>query len=547
MPTSHWSKIPPEIACEIIGHNADDVPCLRAMSLVSTTMHALAIEHLFSVIHFACAEDFLWWLDMVRATPVLATSVKRVKFSQASTWWLKSHRRLHEVSKNQPPKHTELALATVPPTIPSLPNVSDVEWEYFFDLRDLKMVVAYMALLPNVQKLSLKTVSFNGLLPFINFIVACGNLKALSFVETTVDEEYIESDYESDESSNSESDSDGSIASGGHKTSNFEPGSDSNNTSRLRGDWLQLGPINLTGLEELAVSKCVSSHGGGREEYLIHLVEHCSPGLKSLTFASLGNEEPESLGDPCSISAMEKLLRFGASTITNLVIEPTLSSRDGARLIEMTRRLPPFPALEVLTIWLRANDQAVEMLNNFPPAPNLTKLVFRTTLCHDYIDDNHKEFDDVLLTLFPRSGPKLKKTDLTQKFPFIQKVGFHFCVPHDSDIHFRRSFRWSRVEQLKWRIKKTGADLEEYLEVQWLDMDDDCRPVVYNKKNGKAPWTVARKSWERDPATEGSDWEADRSDPGWDSDSLYPPRAWTDADERAYRAEMLAECDSDYY
>ncbi|KAJ7669388.1 hypothetical protein DFH06DRAFT_1468998 [Mycena polygramma] len=546
MPSSHWSKIPPEIACEIIGHNANDVPCLRAMSLVSTTMHSLAIEHLFSVIHFACAEDFPWWLDMVRATPVLANSVKRVKFSQPDKSWLESHRRLHDVSKNQPPTHTKLALATIPPVIPSLPNVSDVEWEYIFDLRDLKMVVAYMALLPNVQKLSLKTMSFNGLLPFINFIVACGNLKALSFVETAVDEEYIEPDYESDESSNSESDSDGSIASGGDETSNFEPDSDGNIASGLRGDWLQLGPIILTGLEELAVSKCAPTHWGGREEYLIHLVEHCSPGLKSLTFASLGNEEPETFGDPCSILAMEKLLRFGAPTITNLVIEPTLS--DDVRITEMMRRLPPFPALEVLTIWLRANDHATQMLHAFAPAPNLTKLVFRIIFCHEYIGENHEEFDDILLTLFPRSGSKLMKTVLAQKFPLIQKVGFHFCVPHDSDIHFRRSFRWSRVEQLKWRMKKTGADLEEYLEVQWLDMDNDCRPVVYNKTNGKPPWTVSRKSWEEDPPTEDSDWEADRSDPGWDSDSLYPPRAWTDADERAYRAEMLAECESyDYY
>ncbi|KAJ7669311.1 hypothetical protein DFH06DRAFT_1468931 [Mycena polygramma] len=430
-----------------------------------------------------------------------------------------THRSIHDVPKNQPPTHTELALATMPPLIPSLPNVSVVEWEYFYDLRDVKMAVAYMALLPNVQRLCLKNMSFDGLQSFTNFVVACGNLKALSVVETVVDVEYDESDNESD----SESDSDVGTSAG------------------RRRDRLQLGPINLTELEELAITECAYTPG---EEYLIHLVEHSSPGLKTLSFGRLGHIHYDKFEDPCSLLAMEKLLCFGAPTISNLIIEPTFSAKsDNIGIVRMMGRLPSFPALEVLTIWLRANDQAAKVLNAFKAAPNLTKLVFRIFLYEEDDRENRQEFDKILRKVFPWSGADSEsmKTVLTRKFPSLQKIGFHFCAPRDSDMHFRRGFRWSRAEQLKWRLKKTGADVEEYLEVEWLDVDDDYRPVVYNKANGKPPWTVVRKEWESDPPAEASDWEPDRSDDGWESDSLYPPRKWTEADERDYRAEMLEE------
>ncbi|KAJ6491335.1 hypothetical protein C8R47DRAFT_446167 [Mycena vitilis] len=516
MPSSHWSKIPPEIVHEIARYNANDTSCLHSMSLVSKAMRFSAIEHLFSGIRFACAEDFHWWLEMVRRTPILTTIVKRVKFSQRGAWWLKenrsmvvqTHRSIRDVSQNQPSTHTELLLATIPPLIPSLPNVSVVEWEYFYDLLgksdlvapcvsmgptylglDLTMVVAYMALLPNVQTLCLKDMSFNGLLSFTNFVVVCGNLKALSVVKTIVDVEYIESEHESD----SDSPSDVGISAG------------------LRRDRLQLGPIKAE-LQDLAVTECAYTIG---EKYLIHLAENSSPSLKSLSFGRLGHEQYDPFEDPCSLLAMEKLLSFGAPTINNLTIEPTFSakSENTTGIVRMMGSLPSFPALEVLTIWLRANDQAAKVLNAFTAAPNLTKLIFRVFLYEEHDDENRQEFNKILRKVFPwgGAGSESMKTVLTRKFPSLQKIGFHFCAPRDSNMQFRRGFRWSRAEQLKWRLKKTGADVEEYLEVEWLDVEDDYRPVVYNKANGKPPWTVVRREWERDPPTEASDqWEPDR-------------------------------------
>ncbi|KAJ7841639.1 hypothetical protein B0H13DRAFT_2099476, partial [Mycena leptocephala] len=143
---SAWSRIPPEIAHEITGHCAQDMATLRAMSLVSKTTHALAIVHLFSSLHFACAEDFSRWLDMLRRTPALGKVVKKVKLSEPDQDWLRRRRQRFTST-------TKLRDSTVPPVIPPMPSVRTVEWEPISLNAAVAMMVAYMALFPNVEKL----------------------------------------------------------------------------------------------------------------------------------------------------------------------------------------------------------------------------------------------------------------------------------------------------------------------------------------------------------------------------------------------------------
>ncbi|KAJ6572129.1 hypothetical protein B0H19DRAFT_1132670 [Mycena capillaripes] len=467
MPFSAWSQIPPEIAHEIAGHNANDVPSLRAMSLVSRTMRFLAIKHLFSIIHFACPEDFPRWFDMVHRTPTLVTIVKRVKFSEPHYFWLKYHRSPPGFSENQPPSARKLAIAPIPPIIPPLPNVSVVEWDSVGF--KLKMAVEYMALFPNVQQLHLNDMYFLGLNSFTNFLGACGSLKVLSVNETFI-----------------------------------EP---------RDGDRLQPGTLNLNGLEELAITDTADLEG---EEYLVHLVEHCSPaGLKVLNFGSLGHA---SYNEPCSLWAMERLLRFAAPSVVNLMIEPTFfDESDNLRIVEMVERLPTFLALNVLIIWLRDNRQAEQVLNVFGAAPNLTKLIFRICLYHEDHDDR-EEFDNVMFKAFPWNGSESMKTLLVRKFPLIQRIGFHICAPRDSHVHFRRGFRRRMEGRLKERLEQARADVGEYLEIEWLDADNDYNPVVYSKRNGKPPWTVS-STWDREPETEASDCESEELDSDSDSES----------------------------
>ncbi|KAJ7512406.1 hypothetical protein B0H11DRAFT_480688 [Mycena galericulata] len=268
--TSSWSQIPPEIAHEIAGHNANDVPTLRAMSLVSKFTRSLAIIHLFSFIHFACVEDFSRWLTMLDRTPTLGTIVKRVKFSdEVGQSWLRRHRGLEAA--------TRLRHSAVPPIIPPLPSVRCVAWDDVHFVTNSTMV-AYMALFPNVEKLHLRNKSFSALAQLINLLGACGRLRSLSFETTTVEE--VESGSEME----------------------FEAPADSDTP-------------DLTALEELVVKDCSYPE---EVDYLAHLIEDCPPnGLKTLTFGGIFRDEP------CSVHATEKLLRLGALSLANLMLDPS--------------------------------------------------------------------------------------------------------------------------------------------------------------------------------------------------------------------------------
>ncbi|KAJ7669390.1 hypothetical protein DFH06DRAFT_182776 [Mycena polygramma] len=172
---SLWSRIPAEIALEIVAHNADDVPSLRAMCLVSKNMRSLGIEHLFASIVFAREQDISWWRDMLQRTPRLRTIVKKVKFS-ALNFGDKAWRH----PEMYPPE--QLHEAVVPPQISTMPNVRVVEWEGWDDetaFFPVSMAVAYMPLFPNMVELDLSIITFNTMDDVVKLLGTCGKLRAL--------------------------------------------------------------------------------------------------------------------------------------------------------------------------------------------------------------------------------------------------------------------------------------------------------------------------------------------------------------------------------
>ncbi|KAJ7676475.1 hypothetical protein B0H17DRAFT_125098 [Mycena rosella] len=175
-----WSRLPSELAREVTGHNADDVPALRALSLVSKAMRSLAIEELFSVIRFGCAEDVAQWPEMLDRTPRLGNVVRKVKFSRGpNRSWLQGYRN---------PVTTPLSDSAIPPIIPPMLSVRVVEWHdtnarYGVSFQ-LGMAVAYMALFPKVQKVYLSNIYFDRRSSLTKFLGVCGTLKVLSLLDT---------------------------------------------------------------------------------------------------------------------------------------------------------------------------------------------------------------------------------------------------------------------------------------------------------------------------------------------------------------------------
>ncbi|KAJ7902265.1 hypothetical protein B0H13DRAFT_760325 [Mycena leptocephala] len=295
---SAWSRIPPEIAHEIAGHNTDDIATLRAMSLVSKTTRSLAIVHLFSAIHFACAEDFPRWLDMLSRTPTLGTVVKKVKLSEAGKDWLRRRRGLTSA--------TQLRHFTGPPVIPPLPRVHTVKWEQISLNGAIAMMVAHMALFPNIEKLHLRNVDLGCFARLTNLLAACGRVKSLSFHSATLEEDSdLEEDYTSDVD----------IDSGDESPTDLNLLDALENDERRRPERPRETLFDLTALEELEVIDC--SYGN---DYLPLLMQGSRPNqLKKLSFGDFCRE------GPCSVLGTEKLLRLGATSLVHLVIDPAFS------------------------------------------------------------------------------------------------------------------------------------------------------------------------------------------------------------------------------
>ncbi|KAF8175513.1 hypothetical protein K438DRAFT_1771123 [Mycena galopus ATCC 62051] len=492
-----WSDIPTEITHEIGEHNADEPPTLHAMSLVSQATRLSVIKHIFSTINFQSVEDFLQWLDMLGRTPMLATVVKKVKFTNCKErdWRQRGLR-----------SDTPLWTYDGPPMIPSLPTACSVEWCItLHDDTRVAMILAHLALFPNVKKLHLGHTSFTfrGLTKILR---ACGQLKSLSFRAATLAE------------------GDG-----------------------FKSKVVRRTPVDLTALEDLTVIECGQYQGN---DAVLRLIQHSQPGrLRSLVVADF-------LYEQCyPLQGIERLLQFAAPSLTNLVLESTFP-------YTANKVLPAFPALESLTLWIRSYwgrhgmDHVIDALDAFTVAPRLTRLIFRMVLSRSGEEGVQEDFDDILGGLPRWRTSESLKAVLARKLPRCERVEFHMCIPRDSDIHFRRGVRRRMEGELKDELAENGAGIEELLRIEWVD--EQYSPVSYNEANGKPPWKFQRSSYyparRGEPETESSDCESEdseakdgdsESDDGdseeYDSDGNVVIREWTEAHEHAYRREMLAD------
>ncbi|KAJ7434166.1 hypothetical protein FB451DRAFT_296833 [Mycena latifolia] len=412
---------------------------------------------------------------MLGRRPMFGTIVQKVKFSKPDRSWLRRH------------AVTELASAALPLIIPPMPNVRVVELHHRYDELELEIAVAYMDLFPSMQKLCLVELCFPSLISLARFLSACGSLKVLSFQQTMVD------DW-------SEDDSDDIAV------------------------YLKLCSSNLTELEELSVT---SNYFIEREDPLTLLVEHFPQAkLKSLSFESLHSD------DPCSMPAMERLFRLIAPSLVNLVVHPTFRQISENQIWEMFGRLPALQTLHSLTIGLEPNHPAKSLIQTLA-APNLSTIIFRIGFSGDGVDEHRKHLDETLRVAVPWATSESLKSFLKCKFPLLRRIGFHLFVARDSDLHFRRGLRRRMERRLTEYLDQMGADVTEYLELQWLN--GNCKPVTYSHTNGKPPWTIEHSSWNKEPKTEASDCETDKSDEDSEYDLDGYRRTWTAEDERYYR------------
>ncbi|KAJ7636880.1 hypothetical protein FB45DRAFT_907603 [Roridomyces roridus] len=487
---SNWSNVPAELVHEITSYNADDMPTLRAMSLVSKTTRSFATIHLFSMVHFSCVEDFPWWLEMLNRTPDLASHVKKVKFSGDRSQ--QSMDRLGLTSSV-----TRLSNSSIIPVLPSLPNVTSVELgEWNNGSIPIAMLMTQMSLCPHIRELRLAHVDFYYYTQLVAIIGACGGtLRSLSFERVLLKRHHFSSDSESDSDSESE----------------VEPSSPPAYDSDVP---------DLSALEELTLEECNGYPGFDGSLISRLITEHQPSGVRTLTLGYSYQYQFEA----CSVSATETLLCLCAPAVVNLSLDPDIDTEYAEEdIVDMFRRLPAFLALETLTIWLHPDHMAQQFIDALKGAPKLTKLVFRVWLHSEDYDQDRQDFNQIVNNIFPWGGPDSMKTVITRKFPLCREVVFHLCVSRVSVTHFRRGVRRRMERQLKERLKKTRADIAAYLRIEWLD--EDFRPVVYRKTDGKPLWSPERNGvkngsesdseddgkigWESEPDTEDSDCESE--------------------------------------
>ncbi|KAJ7846877.1 hypothetical protein B0H14DRAFT_3677757 [Mycena olivaceomarginata] len=277
-----------------------------------------------------------------------------------------------------------------------------------------------------------------------------------------------------------------------HAATAEEGGSDSEIDSGT-ADRPRQALFDLAALEELVVIDSKSAHPEG-DGTLLRLLQYSRPRrLQTLSFGDVYLEEP-------------------------CITDPAFPYTAKRRVSKTFDRLPAFVALESLTLWLRPRGRAEAFINGIPSAPHLTRLLFRVAL-YDEVDE-------------------ADATILTRKFPSCQQIEFHFCIPRDSDMHFRRGLRRSREQRLRARLEANGAGISDLLRVEWFD--GAYNSVTYNETNGKRLWKWLTRYAE--PETESSDCESNADLGGWDLDGNSVIRAWTEEDQREYRREMLAEC-----
>ncbi|KAJ7757054.1 hypothetical protein B0H16DRAFT_677440 [Mycena metata] len=307
-------SFPVEIWQEIVTHNSDDVPSLRALCLTSRMIRSWAIEHLFSVVSFSCAQDISWWNIMVGRTPSLQTIVRKVRFASDPS-----------AAKGHPGRYPiELHDAVDPRRMLTMPNVHAVAWDVFSG--NFSLAIQYLTLFPNMNELLLfNIVGLDTSDDAAQLFGACGRLRVLSVRSETL--------YGNEEV---------------HPKSGSPTGAG-------------VPQIDLTALEELTFIDCTPE-----EIFLYELMEKSRPfHLKSLTFR--GEE------DPYPVRAMEKLLRLAAPSLVHLGVNPSFHDS----VAQMFSRLPAFPTLNTISVAFEADHQAAEVIHALGPAPHLTTLILR--------------------------------------------------------------------------------------------------------------------------------------------------------------------------
>lgn len=164
-----------------------------------------------------------------------------------------------------------------------MPNVRVVEW----DGEDMlvSMAVAYLALFPNIKELHLSNLDLDGFDEFAQLLTACGSFRVLLLRNVKAE--------------------DWDLSSSGSENEWKPPKLD---RERLAFD--------LTALEELTVVECEPEDPESESDYLVQMIEKSQPtGLKSLTF---GDSDGYGSEEPCSMIAMDKLLRFATPSLVSL-------------------------------------------------------------------------------------------------------------------------------------------------------------------------------------------------------------------------------------
>ncbi|KAJ7056217.1 hypothetical protein C8F01DRAFT_1157132 [Mycena amicta] len=418
-----WSDLPPELTIRIAYHNADDVATLRAMRLVSRAMRDVATEPLFSVVRFACQEDFTDWLDMLRETPSLVMAVRKVKVSVSLQG---------------------------PPMLPTLPNVEEVEWaRKGKDIWSTEFAAMYMRrVFSGATRLSLVDVQFGDLTELSSLLLSCNLLNSLTICRST----------------------------------NLSLGTAPHLPGAPTVDLSQLHELTLIAHSDARVQnphslRLLLQRSQPTQLRVLKL-------LSERDFVDLGADDAR---NPCSVATIITLLRFAAPSLTHLTINPSFSDRYVNPLFNSTTtRFPPFVSLVEFALHLgRLGEDSFHAESFFAalnPIPQLSTLRFVSRVYGTERDD-YKWF----ISLFCWKSTELSGDALRARFPSLQKVVWAFRVAPYAYGHTAtataictREYRIEMERRLVLRLEELGmGDLNEVaslLRVEWLD--GEYRPFM---------------------------------------------------------------------
>ncbi|KAJ7746437.1 hypothetical protein DFH07DRAFT_589990 [Mycena maculata] len=199
----------------------------------------------------------------------------------------------------------------------------------------------------------------------------------------------------------------------------------------------QSGLFDLTALEKLSIH-CIDP-----ANYIADIFDYSPPlGLKSLTLG----DPVRSSDEPCSIAVIDKLLRFGAECLEELVLDPAFGGQQ-------------LPALEMI-------QHAETPIKAWPTAPHLTEVTFRIIFGTETALDVHQDlesFDDIMQAAFTLN---VVEDLLSRKFPRFQRLIFHFTAPDLCEFHFDRTLRNQLEETVREKVSPVG---QCRLSFQWFE------------------------------------------------------------------------------